>query len=79
MSATKALTRSRKRGARSVVERPSSPGSRSYGSSPRNEPAKGVYAKGDEVASIIGRSRNISDLMLINIRRARPINPARSS
>src|SRR6476659_6827850 len=57
MSATKALTRSRKR--RAVAERPSRPGNRSLWFVTAERAREGSSHKGDDVASMLGRSRNI--------------------
>jgi hypothetical protein len=58
MSATKALTRSRKR--RAEAERPSSPGNRSLWFVTAERVREGNSSEGDDVASIPGRSRDIS-------------------
>ena len=57
MSATKALTRSRKR--RAVAERPSRPGNRSLWFVTAERAREGSSHKEDDVASMLGRSRNI--------------------
>ena len=57
MSATKALTRSRKR--RAVADRPSRPGSRSLWFVTAERVREGSSSEGDDVASITGRSRDI--------------------
>src|SRR5207344_1702733 len=57
MSATKALTRSRKR--RAVAERPSRPGNRSLWFVTAERVREGSSHKGDDAALIIGRSWNI--------------------
>ena len=56
MSATKALTRSRKR--RAVAERPSRPGNKSLWFVTAERAREGSSHKGDDVASMLGRSRN---------------------
>ena len=57
MSATKALTRSRKR--RAVADRPSRPGNRSLWFVTAERVREGSSSEGDDVASITGRSRDI--------------------
>src|SRR5258707_11554892 len=57
MSATKALTRSRNR--RAVAERPSRPGNKSLWLVTAERAREGSLHKGDDVASMLGRSRNI--------------------
>ena len=57
MSATKALTRSRKR--RAVAERPSRPGNRSTWFVTAERVREGCSHKRDDVVSMPGRSRNI--------------------
>ena len=59
MSATKALTRSRKR--RAEAERPSRPGNRSLWFVTAERVREGNSSEGDDVASIPGRSRDISE------------------
>jgi len=58
MSATKALTRSRKR--RAEAERPSRPGNRSLWFVTAERVREGNSSEGDDMASITGRSRGIS-------------------
>ena len=78
MSATKALTRSRKR--RAEAERPSRPGKRSWWFETAERVREGHSHKGDDAASIMGRSRGIPELMLVtSINLPRPISRARSS
>ena len=57
MSATKALTRSRKR--RAVAERPSNPGNKSLWLVTAERAREGSSPAVDDMASITGRSRDI--------------------
>src|SRR5262249_25925187 len=75
MSATKALTRSRKR--RAEAERPSRPGNRSLWFVTAERVREGNSSEGDDMASIPARSRDIPELMLItNISLTGQINRA---
>ena len=78
MSATKALTRSRKR--RAVAERPSRPGNRSLWFVTAERAREGSSHKGDDVASMLGRSRDIpGSYARYEHKSSGPINRARNA